>query len=201
VQYLSLVYAAVLASDLCAGYDNPSLTVIVYDYVGLKSSVLRRSELEATRILGVPVSWMHCSEIDERTPAGGLCQQALQPDALRVDVLPKTATRRGASVGSAGYAIPVGPGEFGVHCGVFYDRVQQISRQILNEGTVLGHAIAHEIGHLLLGVDAHSPEGLMRAHWTPHDLALAAQGKLLLLDVEKQKIQRNVSNRLLAVRP
>ena len=115
----SLVYAAMLASDLCAGYDNSSLTVIIYDYVGLKGSVLRRSELEATRILGVPVSWIHCSEIDERTPAGGLCQQAVQPGALRVDVLPKAATRRGASVGSAGYAIPAGAGEFGVHCGVF----------------------------------------------------------------------------------
>jgi hypothetical protein len=65
-----------------------------------------------------------------------------------------------------------------VHCGVFYDRVQQISRQTVNEGMVLGHAIAHELGHLLLGVDAHSPEGLMRAHWTSRDLALAAQGKL-----------------------
>jgi hypothetical protein len=157
--------------------------------------------MEATRVLGVPVSWVHCSEFDERTPAAGLCQQAAQPGALRVDVLPKAATRRGASVGSAGYAIPVGPGDFGVHCGVFYDRVQQISRQTANEGTVLGHAIAHELGHLLLGVDAHSPEGLMRAHWTPRDLDFAAQGKLLLLDGEKQKIQRNISNRLLAARP
>ena len=197
----NLVYAVVLAGDLCAGYDNSSLTVIVYDYVGLKTSVLHRSELEAARILGVPVSWMNCSEIDERTPAGGLCQQALQPGALRVDVLPKTATRRGASVGSAGYAIPAGPGEFGVHCGVFYDRVQQISRQTVNEGTVLGHAIAHELGHLLLGVDAHSPEGLMRAQWTPRDLALAAQGKLLLLDGEKRKIQDNISKRLLVASP
>jgi len=201
MRYFSLVYAVVLASDLCAGYDNSSLTVIIHDYVGLKDSVLRRSEIEATRILGVPVSWVHCSEFDERTPAAGLCQQAVQPGALRVDVLPKAATRRGASVGSAGYAIPVGPGEFGVHCGVFYDRVQQISRRTNNEAVVLGHAVAHELGHLLLGVNAHSPGGLMRAHWTPRDLALAAQGKLLLLDVEKQKVQDNISKRLLVAGP
>jgi predicted metalloendopeptidase len=34
---------------------------------------------------------------------------------------------------------------------------------------ILGHVIAHEIGHVLEGIARHSPEGLMKAHWGLHD--------------------------------
>jgi hypothetical protein len=36
--------------------------------------------------------------------------------------------------------------------------------------TVLGRAIAHEIGHLLLGTPDHPKEGLMRARWLQDEL-------------------------------
>jgi hypothetical protein len=99
-----------------------------------------------------------------------------------------------------GFAIPPGDGEFGKYCGVFYDRVRQLSSQSLNEAEVRGHAMAHELGHLLLGINAHSTDGLMSAHWTPRELALAAQGKLLFGDAERRRIGENISKRLAAVR-
>jgi predicted metalloendopeptidase len=34
---------------------------------------------------------------------------------------------------------------------------------------VLGHVIAHEIGHVLEGVARHSTDGLMKPHWTLQD--------------------------------
>jgi hypothetical protein len=37
--------------------------------------------------------------------------------------------------------------------------------------TVLGRAIAHEIGHLVMGTTAHPASSLMRAVWTPQDVA------------------------------
>jgi hypothetical protein len=33
----------------------------------------------------------------------------------------------------------------------------------------LGHAMAHEIGHLLIGVNSHSDQGLMRPEWNPYE--------------------------------
>ena len=36
---------------------------------------------------------------------------------------------------------------------------------------VLGRVIAHELGHLLLGHNAHSEEGIMRAQWNSADFA------------------------------
>jgi hypothetical protein len=44
---------------------------------------------------------------------------------------------------------------------------------------ILGHAMAHELGHLLLGTNSHSSDGLMRAQWNRGDLAEAARGNLL----------------------
>jgi hypothetical protein len=43
---------------------------------------------------------------------------------------------------------------------------------------VLAYAVAHEIGHLLLGDQAHSPQGLMRARWTANDFLAMAQNRL-----------------------
>lgn len=36
-------------------------------------------------------------------------------------------------------------------------------------GVILGHVLAHEIVHMLQGVDRHSEEGLMRATWRSED--------------------------------
>ncbi len=38
-------------------------------------------------------------------------------------------------------------------------------------GTILGYAMAHEIGHLLLNTAGHSCRGVMKARWTAGDLA------------------------------
>ena len=61
---------------------------------------------------------------------------------------------------------------------VFDDRVVEVStRWGLFPAEVLGHAMAHELGHLLLGT-GHSSQGLMKGSWTSLDLQLASRGKL-----------------------
>jgi hypothetical protein len=51
---------------------------------------------------------------------------------------------------------------------VFADRIRQAALQYaakLDHG--LGHVMAHEVGHLLLGVHSHAQAGLMTADWNP----------------------------------
>ena len=196
MRFLTFVYLAMVAANAWAADAAPrsqsSLTVIVYDYVGLKEAMLSRSEQVATRVLGITVSWAHCTETIKKARTGESCEQTAGPTALVIHVVPKNATRRGASVRSLGYSVPDESGEFGMYCGVFYDRVQQVSRLPINKADVLGHAMAHELGHLLLGVNAHTTDGLMSAQWTPRELALAAQGKMLFREEERRKIQSNI---------
>ena len=51
---------------------------------------------------------------------------------------------------------------------VFYDRVVRVA--MAHQAPVargLGHVMAHEVGHVLMGVNSHAGEGLMRANWNP----------------------------------
>jgi hypothetical protein len=60
---------------------------------------------------------------------------------------------------------------------MFVDRVEWLASQAgADAATVLGFAIAHEIGHLLLGTNAHAASGLMRAVWSRHHYSTHAPG-------------------------
>ena len=49
---------------------------------------------------------------------------------------------------------------------VYVNHIQLLAARLrIDRGRLLGIAIAHEMGHLLLGSDVHGTEGLMRAHW------------------------------------
>ncbi len=63
------------------------------------------------------------------------------------------------------YAMPYRATGVTIH--VFYDRVLQDHHDMPVE--VLGHVIAHEIGHVLEGVARHSTDGLMKPHWSLTD--------------------------------
>ncbi len=63
------------------------------------------------------------------------------------------------------YALPYAESGTTIH--VFYRRIVESHRELGAE--ILGHVIAHEIGHVLEGIARHSPEGLMKAHWGLHD--------------------------------
>jgi hypothetical protein len=57
---------------------------------------------------------------------------------------------------------------------IFYDRVQEFGeRGHVDAWIVLGCAIAHELGHLLLPVNSHAADGIMRAHWDPKVISRA----------------------------
>jgi hypothetical protein len=62
---------------------------------------------------------------------------------------------------------------------IYYGRVQQMAAQHDVASTiVLAGAMSHEIGHLLLGARAHSPDGLMRACWRRVEFHQAAERQL-----------------------
>jgi hypothetical protein len=62
---------------------------------------------------------------------------------------------------------------------IFYDRVEDVaSLEKADTARVLGHAMAHEIGHLLLPA-GHTPTGLMRGDWNREDFRELVRGRLL----------------------
>jgi len=79
--------------------------------------------------------------------------------------------------GALGSSLP--DAQYGVSATIFEDRIEGLWE---SNGTdlavVLGHAIAHELGHVLLGSAEHSSMGIMRAHWGKADFDQAAMGRL-----------------------
>ena len=73
---------------------------------------------------------------------------------------------------------------------VFFRQVQDFARIYhLDLSTMLGHVIAHEVGHLLLPTFAHSPTGLMRAQWDEMQVRDAARRALTFTDGQADRIR------------
>jgi hypothetical protein len=92
------------------------------------------------------------------------------------------------------------PGEGGVHgayARVFYRHIQaKAEQERVNKAQLLGLAMAHEFGHLLLGPKAHSAEGIMRANWSRRDMELGAKGQLRFTDQQVRHIRADVQSRI-----
>jgi hypothetical protein len=67
--------------------------------------------------------------------------------------------------GALAYAEPYRNG--GTQIYVFTDRI--LTGPARRDGTLLGHVIAHEIGHVMEAVSRHSSTGIMKATWTDAD--------------------------------
>ena len=61
--------------------------------------------------------------------------------------------------------------------------------RLVEFGELLGHAAAHEIGHLLLGSTGHSPAGIMRASWEVKDLWHLPHSGLIFLPRQLSSIR------------
>jgi hypothetical protein len=73
------------------------------------------------------------------------------------------------------------------------DRVELLSTgREASASAILGHVLAHEIGHVLLGTTKHSDSGLMKAWWTPDQIGgmrVIYQG---FTSSEAEMVHRNV---------
>jgi len=61
---------------------------------------------------------------------------------------------------------------------VFYDRIQQLAEKRKLARTLLGHVLAHEIGHLLMRSTSHSISGIMSGRWTGDELRRISEGTM-----------------------
>jgi hypothetical protein len=131
-------------------------------------AILRQADVAAT--------WIDCST-GTRLAAHAVCTDPLRSGELAVRMTPgpkeNTTLKQKASTATRalGYSM-VEPGIGGTLATVFTDRVAWLATSSHAKYTaLLGRAVAHEIGHLLIGTNEHSSSGLMRPVWTAAELA------------------------------
>ena len=67
----------------------------------------------------------------------------------------------------------------GINLWIFYPRIRAYSAELgMHASQLLGHVMAHEMGHLLLPYGAHAVAGLMRPEWDRAQVRAAAEGLL-----------------------
>jgi len=84
------------------------------------------------------------------------------PIAVRIEDTPHTRVKPGVLANATPFA------ESAALIRVFWDRVEESGSRDLATA-LLAHVLAHEITHVLEGIDRHSADGLMKARWDPDD--------------------------------
>ena len=175
--------------------DLVQLRVSVFNSSPALPSTIEAGEIEAGRVLryaGIEVTWLNCSE-DARHPVSrALCSAVSFPSHLSLQIVREP---RGLKESTVGISF-LENGE-GCYADLFYEPIQKLLvANHISPSVILGHAMAHELGHLLLGVNSHSRSGLMRAHWTREDLAKASKGKLRFSREESLRITNRLTARV-----
>ena len=175
------------------------LTVRLYDYAGLDPRTLHLARKQAEALFakaGVRWRWQQCRTSAGDAPSDAGCAERTGPHLLQLRLHPrKMAKKMAGGFLEFGYAIPVEDGH-GVIAGVYVERADVTAREVgLDLHVVLGHLMAHEIGHLLLGVASHSRSGVMQAKWGDHEMRLARVGAIEFSERQAQRMRSDVAER------
>jgi len=167
---------------------QPRITITLFDIAGLRQEIREAMKTETSRIFlaaGVELGWVEC-EIAGQPVNLVECAQPLSPTRLMLQLVPgmnKTNPK------ASGLAVLQGGSSF-FAC-LYPERVSELSRDTNWEfGDLLGHAAAHELGHLLLRSSAHSPAGVMRARWETEDLRRLSHAGLIFLPGQLRAVGR-----------
>ncbi len=185
--------------------EGRRIEVLIYNYAHVAADVLARAEGEAGRIYqraGIETEWQDCplSPAEaERYPA---CQSLPGPTRFALRLMPRPmAERRKEDPMVFGFALFPEDGGFGTVVNVYSDRAAELAKgRESAHAVILGHLMAHELGHLLLGTGSHSQTGLMHVPWHKKELELIAQGSMMFMPWQAEQIRSQVRERSAAGR-
>jgi hypothetical protein len=148
---ISIAAAAMAGGVAYAAGNSPGLAVCVQHREAVNNLVMAQAQAIVTMVFGaagVRIDWL----------PSRLCRIAAG-NIIRLEIDQVVPAQFGPE--TLAYALPYAGSGTTIH--VFYARIMENHREF--GADILGHVIAHEIGHVLEGIVRHSPEGLMKAHW------------------------------------
>jgi hypothetical protein len=175
-----------------------SLAVHVYDNVGVANGDMASALAVAHAILknvGIEVTWRGVDTVQ----VGQVGRVGQDGAALIVRIVAAPAGSHPDSLGFSFVDTEIGSGTLAT---IFLDRVHNLSaRAGSDSGQLLGRAMAHEIGHLLLGTTHHADRGLMRGVWSTIDLQKDQPLDWMLSAQEGARMRRALALRLRRAEP
>ena len=201
---VSIWVALGLSHPAAAGEDERRpLTIEVHlqDYAGVPGRLLRGGAAVADEIYrpaNIAIEWRNCTAAIEGLPVAPECSAEVRPNLLVIQLAPEKMAKRVPLPRSVfGYAPRAQSGLQPNRATLFWDRIRDYCRDnAFDARALLGAAIAHEIGHLLLGPGRHGARGMMRCPWKKPDVRSAARGRLSFTPDELALIRQGARRRV-----
>ncbi len=162
---LVLVSSPAITDGAVTGWTD--VVVRVYDASGAMAGTNHAALDSARKTLqgaSLDVVWRLCA-----TPR--LCDRPMAPGELAIRIVRSPGPHRYQGPLPLGDAMVDGGSGSGVLATIYIDRVEWLAQETGTDSrALLGRAIAHELGHLLLASTTHGPVGLMRAFWSSEEV-------------------------------
>jgi hypothetical protein len=186
---------------------SPAITIHLHNYARIAPKTLAEAEDVATGIFreaGIEARWAEtdvATVIDQENFAGHVTYSL---GDIQLSILPREMSDR---LGLSNKVMGIVPGTDAQIAYVFDSKVETLVQTILSaymtgridrrvsESQILGHAIAHELGHLLLNLQGHSANGIMRGEWGLADMRNAADRMLLFTSQQAEVLRADVRRR------
>jgi hypothetical protein len=149
----------------------PTITVRIYNFDQIEPRLMARTKeltSEIFREAGLQISWVDCA-------SQGLCATDAGGPEFRVEIVPQAIGEAMVSDGALGFAIPCASSQETCLCYILYWKIRALAESNhMAADSLLGQVIAHEIGHALLGSNAHAHFGIMQ-----HNLPVCETERIL----------------------
>ena len=161
-------------------------------------NVIARAEAAASYVfgvIGIDITWSNCT-------APGSTEASVKPRFVLRLVDHSQPIASGRSTPDAFGRAYLTSDASTDYAEVYYEPVRQIavSHQFAEREDILGYAIAHELGHLLLG-PRHTPNGIMSVHWNIQDLQMMTQHRMRFSNAQRSAMHREIQLRTARKKP
>ena len=200
---ITVAFAMAFLTASTGSAETRRVVIRVYE-TGIGDVALRtaaiRTAASIVELAGVDVEWYDCTDNGRRP----VCQDARRSGNFIARIMPTFTSSaplrklpvaalgaQGDAEPALGFAVVDPVTRAGKMATVFHDHVETVARRTgVARSELLGRALAHEVGHLLLGVRGHSRGGIMRAVWTDDELTRDRPDDWLFASADRQKLQQ-----------
>jgi hypothetical protein len=178
------------ALSWAGGHAQPEVMVRLVEAHAVPLSLMIQAKKSAAQILasaGVSLRWANGTKKAETSD----CREGAP--VRTIDLRFSSSTPETDAPGGLAVAFPYA--HSGVRIVVFLDRLANTFRlRPTLAGVILGHVLAHEICHVLLGISNHAPTGLMKPFWSGADFSQMGLKKMEVTNSDTEFILSNLAS-------